>query len=324
MLRRLVALFAACICCATAAVADTRFERTIVQPTSQEPIEVGIWSPGGRNRRLPLILISHGTGGDFRSHIDTAEALSAAGFVVAAITHPGDNWRDTSRTFAVWRRPRHLRLVLDYMLQQWPERHRLDADRIGAFGFSAGGFTVLVAAGGVPDLSAIADHCRANPHFFECGIASKAPPQLTGAVEWVQEPRLRAVVVAAPALGFTFRPEGLRGITAPIQLWRAENDRVLPHPFYVEPVRRSLRARPDYHLAAGAGHFDFLSPCSPEAAAQRPHLCSSAPGFDRAAFHAQMNAELIRFFKQHLGARRLPVSHGTGSHRRRTPRQAPR
>jgi predicted dienelactone hydrolase len=166
---------------------------------------------------------------------------------------------------------------------------------------------VLVAAGAVPDMSAVAAHCRANPHFFDCGIASTAPVQRLGTIEWVREPRLRAVAVAAPALGFTFEPNGLRGVTMPVQLWRAENDQVLPHPFYVEPVRRSLPAAPDYRVAARAAHFDFLSPCSQEAAAQRPHLCSSMPGFDRAAFHAQMNAELIRFFRLHLDASRSPT-----------------
>lgn len=41
--------------------------------------------------RHPLIVISHGTGGDFAGHVDTAIALARGGFIVAALTHPGDN-----------------------------------------------------------------------------------------------------------------------------------------------------------------------------------------------------------------------------------------
>jgi predicted dienelactone hydrolase len=302
MLHRLLSAVALCLLLAAPAGA-ARFERSSIQQGPDEPIEIGIWSPEGDGPALPLVLISHGSGGDFRSHVDTAEALAEAGFIVAAITHPGDNWRDSSRAFAVWRRPRHLSAAIDYMLERWAGRGRVDPGRIGAFGFSAGGFTVLVAAGGVPDLTKLADHCRANLRFFDCTIAAGAPTQLARAIEWTHDPRLRAIAVAAPALGFAFDRTGLRGVAVPVQLWRAERDEILPHPFYVEPVRRALPARPEYRLVRRAGHFDFLSPCSQEAAARRPHLCSSAPGFSRAAFHERMNGRLIRFFRRHLRPR---------------------
>jgi predicted dienelactone hydrolase len=44
--------------------------------------------------RLPLIVFSHGRGAWFGAHHDTAEALADAGFIVAAINHPGDNAND--------------------------------------------------------------------------------------------------------------------------------------------------------------------------------------------------------------------------------------
>ena len=311
MLRRLILLFTACIYIPyPAAAADISFERITAAATSGEPIEAGIWSPKGDSTQLPLVIISHGTGGDYRSHIDTAQALATAGFVVAAVTHPGDNWRDSSQSYAVWRRSHHLRKVVDHMLLEWAGRHRVDVDRIGAFGFSAGGFTVLVAAGGVPDLAKMAEHCRAHPRFFDCAVAGKAPLQLAGAITWVHDLRLRAVAVAAPALGFIFSRQELRQVRVPVQLWRAERDEVLPHPHYVEPVRRSLPRPAQYRIVRGAGHFDFLSPCSPDAAALRPQLCSSAPGFDRSAFHTRMNADLVRFFRQHLAQTRAPTAHG--------------
>src|ERR1700758_2823824 len=44
--------------------------------------------------KLPLVVISHGRGGAFSNHYDLAETLAEAGFVVAAITHPGDRAPD--------------------------------------------------------------------------------------------------------------------------------------------------------------------------------------------------------------------------------------
>lgn len=44
--------------------------------------------------KLPLVIYSHGRGGFFGQQHDTAEALADAGFIVAAINHPGDTASD--------------------------------------------------------------------------------------------------------------------------------------------------------------------------------------------------------------------------------------
>lgn len=107
-----------------------------------------------------MIVISHGTGGAADTHYDTALALAEAGFIAAAVTHTGDNWRDHASSFTrrnFVERPRHLKLAIDYLLTAWSGRDHVAAERIGAFGHSAGGFTVLVGVGGEPDLDRL-DH----------------------------------------------------------------------------------------------------------------------------------------------------------------------
>ncbi|WP_439470508.1 alpha/beta hydrolase family protein [Brevundimonas sp.] len=273
------------------------FERRTI-PDGDIPVEIGVWrSAGASDAPRPLVVISHGNGGDFRGHEDTARALAAAGFVVAALTHTGDNWRDQSGATDVARRPRQLSLLIETMVAEGG----IDPERIGAFGFSAGGFTVLTAAGGEPDLTRVADHCHAHPDFYDCRlIASAGLPAASSPPVWTHNPRIRAVVAAAPALGFTFTPNGLKGVTQPVQLWQAEDDRILPSPAYVEPVRGALPTSPEFHLEPGAGHFDFLPPCRPEVLASAPMICVSASDFDRAAFHDRFNAEVVRFFQRTL------------------------
>ncbi|TNC14274.1 hypothetical protein FF100_08865 [Methylobacterium terricola] len=87
----------------------------------------------------------------------------------------------------------------------------------------------------------------------------------------------------------------------PVQLWRAGDDEILPAPHYVEPVAAALPHRPDLHLIDGARHYDFLAPCPPDLARRIPEICASAPGFDRAAFHARFNAAVVAFFGRSLG-----------------------
>jgi predicted dienelactone hydrolase len=317
----LIAVFVCCTALNGARAAG--FQIVSVPDPGNPPIELGIWYPSDAagkpeqlfldtqtvaigapvaGHNLPLIMMSHGQGGRFANHYDTALALAAAGFVAAALTHTGDNLHDQSRVLAIQDRSRQLRVVTDYMLHAWP----IDPNRIGVFGFSAGGFTALVAAGGVPDLSKLPTHCAQAPAEFTCALIARNHADITHlpvvpASAWIHDPRIKAAVVAAPALGFTFGKSGLAGLRVPVQLWRAERDHVLPQPFYAQAVKDDLPTPPEYHVVAHADHLDFLSPCDAEKARIVAIICQSPAGFDRAAFHATFNAAVVAFFRRTLG-----------------------
>ncbi len=264
-------------------------------------MSVGLDGPV-EGRALPLVVMSHGTGGSLMGNYDTAIALADAGYVVAAVTHTGDNIADHSRSIFVMDRPRHISQVINHMLSSWDGHAAINPARIGMFGFSAGGFTTLVSIGGLADFSRIGPMCREHPGDFACQLAAKTgqagfpPPDPRP----VQDQRIKAAVVAAPALGFTFSPDGLKNVNIPVQLWRAEDDALLPHPRYAEEVRRALPRAPDYRVVAKAGHFDFLAPCSPALANVAPAICKSDPGFDRIAFRQDFNPSVVDFFNKNL------------------------
>ena len=247
--------------------------------------------------RLPLVVVSHGTGGSFLGHHDTAEALADAGFVVAAISHPGDNFKDLSRqqhlsAFAT--RPVDLRRLVDFMLSAWAGRASIDANRVGVFGFSRGGYTGLVAAGAVPEFALRKDECPSastSPMCEEFRRGDVPPPP-------VRDARIKAAVIADPFS--VFDAAGLKSVNVPIQLWSSEFGGDGVTPASIAAVRRDLPAAPDWHLATGAGHFAFLAPCPQAMADELPHLCRDQAGFDRAAFHRQFNAEVVAFFRAHL------------------------
>lgn len=299
---------------------------TIPNDASERPLLGGAWYPTRApetRRRLgdfwqdvaaadapvtgqkhALIVMSHGGGGWFGGHYDTALALARAGFVVAAVSHAGDTYDDQSQVLKLWRRPAQLERLVTFMLESWPAHGRLDAERVGAFGFSNGGFTVLVAAGGVPDLARVAGYCEAHAEHDLCR-AMKAAGVSPGSIivpphAWVADPRIRAIVAAAPAFGFAFDKTGLAGVRVPVQLWRAAVDRHQPNPWYEEVVRGALPEPPEYHVIPNADHYAFLAPCSPELAAAAPQICTDPPGFDRAVFHRSFNAEVVQFFSRTL------------------------
>ena len=146
--------------------------------------------------------------------------------------------------------------------------------------------------------------CRQYPGDFACQLLAKNDsPVAAPAAITVADARIKAAVVAAPALGFTFSPDGLKDVKVPVQLWRAENDVIVPHPRYAEAVRLALPEAPDYHVVANAGHYDFLAPCSDALASIAPAICTSSAGFDRAAFHVGFDSEVVKFFEKTLEKR---------------------
>ncbi|EHK65401.1 alpha/beta hydrolase family protein [Achromobacter arsenitoxydans] len=248
--------------------------------------------------RYPLIVISHGAGGSYLSHHDTAAALADAGFVVAAINHVGDNAQDRSRQgylsiFST--RPREMRRLIDYMTGAWPGKAQLDADKIGFFGFSRGGYTGLVLAGAKPDFQAGLAICQAQAALPMCRdiAAGKVATQ-----PYPQDARIKAAVIADPLNAFP--GDALKAVAIPVQFWASERGGDGVDPASVQAVRAGLGTAPEFQLVSGAGHFAFLAPCSAEQAEALPEICRDEPGFDRPGLHRELNARAAAFFKARL------------------------
>jgi predicted dienelactone hydrolase len=319
-----VVMFVLALVMLTAPARAVGFQHVTAPDPDDQPLEVGIWYPSDSpaspqpigffsqtvavdgpvaGTGLPLILISHGNGGSLAAHHDTALALAKVGFVVAAVTHTGDNNRDQSKMAQMVDRPRHVSRMLDYMLAAWPDHNRLDPTRVGVFGFSSGGFTALALIGGVPDMSRVGPYCAEHPQDFGCRVTRDrhiVVPSPPPASAWIHDSRIKAAVVAAPALAFTFIPDGLSAISVPVQLWRAGDDEILPNPNYAQAVYEAMPIKPDYHVVPNAGHFAFIPPCSEALAQRAPEVCRDAPNFDRVAFHDKFNAAVVGFFKAQL------------------------
>jgi len=203
-------------------------------------------------------------------------------------------------------RPRQVSVVLSYMLATWIQHERLDAKRVGMFGFSLGGFTTLVESGGIPDLSRMRELCGTRPSAPECLFIKQrngdqlSPETLTPV--WTHDRRLKAAVVAAPAVSYLFGPGSLKAVRIPIQLWRASDDDQVPDAWNTALIRRELSRPAKEHVVARAGHYAFLPPCSETQARQAPQICSDDANFDRAMFHREFNRKVVAFFKTTLVA----------------------
>ena len=96
-------------------------------------------------RTHPLILLSHGSGGDYKNHQWLINTLVSNDYIVAAISHPFNSTQDNTDKgiISVWDRPVDISLLLDHLLDDHDLSVLIDKNRIGAAGFSSGGYTVL-------------------------------------------------------------------------------------------------------------------------------------------------------------------------------------
>lgn len=331
-LKRLGVVLALCVIAITAYAISTarRSEKpvgfqVVRVESGSGPIAVALWYPTSATPRpttfvsgnllsvakegpvagtkLPVVLISHGNDGSALSHADLAMDLASAGYVVAAPTHAGDNYADGSRQGSpalFSQRAEQMRATLDFVLKDWSGASSVDASRVGAYGLSAGGFTVLTLVGGRPDMAVIRDHCRRTPEFICKVLAHVKSPLLEtgeGAGTFAADPRIGAAAVAAPGLGFTLANGGLSAVSVPVQVWSGDKDELVPFATNTRIVQDELGSRAEARQMAGATHLSFLAPCG---LLKPPALCNDPAGFDRVAAHAAMNAELLAFFNAKL------------------------
>lgn len=119
--------------------------------------EVGM-APG----RYPLIVMSHGNTGSLWSQHDLASDLARAGFIVVVLTHPGDNYQDTSGLGAVstlYGRPLQVSAALSAAQNLSFLADRIAGRQVGFVGFSAGGGTGLLLTGAQVDLQRFEQYC---------------------------------------------------------------------------------------------------------------------------------------------------------------------
>ena len=128
---------------------------------TESDVSLGAWTlRGGRNAspasgKFPLLIISHDTGANKLSYHDTARQLAAAGFVVAAPTHKGDNDRDMSKAYTaeqIFGRAEEISLLVDFLSRN-EYKDFIDTSRIGVLGAGSGAAAALILAGGNIDIS---------------------------------------------------------------------------------------------------------------------------------------------------------------------------
>ncbi len=261
----------------------------------------------------PMIMLSHGTGGSAESIDWLAAGLAEHGYIVVGLNHPGNNALEplTAAGFHLWwERAIDVRQALDAVLEDAELAGAIDKSRIGAIGFSLGGYTVLELAGARTDRDAFTRFCnskeadaictppemRALPpgsHFNESD--PETAQSIVRSQDSYRDPRIRAVFAIAPALGMAFSAAELAQITIPVKLVAGDADVTVPVATNVMRYAR-LTATATMTLIPRAGHYTFLDECLPLGKSLLPQLCQDRPEVERNAVHRQTMELALKFF----------------------------
>jgi predicted dienelactone hydrolase len=267
-------------------------------------------------RPRPVVLLSHGFGGTARIMAWFGTALARHGYVVVAVDHPGNNGRDpmtVGGAVLYWERPGDLAAALDRVKSDPSLGSHLDLNRIGAAGFSAGGFTALVEAGARVDFDRFLRFCEAHPDDGICApqkefqysrsdaeaffIQPAVAPARAHLKDDLSIPGVKAAFVMAPALVQSLDPDSLKAMRPPVRILLGDADKVAP-PATNGQVAAALIPGAKLTALPHVGHYDFLAECTPAGNATIPVCPTEVP---RAATHKTAIDEAVAFFDATLG-----------------------
>ena len=338
-MKRTIAIAIAAIGLASAAAADPiagydRFE--VAAPHRAAPVAASVWYPVGTptyrgligdnavfegtsayvgaaiaDGRFPLVLLSHGSGGNMDNLSWLSSRLALRGAMVLAVNHPGSTSGDSSprRSVRLPERAADLKAALDHILADPTFAPHVDRSRIVSLGFSLGGATALNLAGAEMNRGLYRDYCaRLGKEAPDCIFLAKGGVDLDNLPDAfegnMRDPRIGAAIAVDPGFSYAITDASIAAMDLPVLLinlggeerWLAGD---------VSARGSNLVGRlphVEYATAAPANHFTFLALCKPGSAERlaQEHddpICDDPAGTDRAAIHKKIVERIAAFIK---------------------------
>lgn len=299
-------------------------ETTVAVPHRAAPLPVYIWYPaqsGGSVELIaqnalffghhvrrdappaqgehPVVMLSHGSGGNARQLGWIASELALRGNIVIGTDHPGTTSGDSDpfQTIRIWERPADISRLLDHVLMTPPMGLNPDETQVGVLGFSLGGHTALALSGVRVAKRGFIDYCVANAGLFDCGwmqgagvdFATIDAPRYEASMK---DPRIKLTVAVDPALTKAIAPDGLADFDNPALIVNLGEPALLPQAIRADALADDA-PNAEYEYLPQTWHFAFLAECSVLGRiviglVESENICSDADMRDRKQVHAEL------------------------------------
>lgn len=266
-------------------------------------------SPG----KFPVILFSHGTGGGRLTLEWFCAGLASHGFIVVAVDHFGNTFDNPIPIEFVkyWERPQDISVVLNELLTTSDISSSMDEKKVGAAGFSLGGYTAIALAGAKMD-------CQALEHYLKTDIGKKEAeiPEMPGLMSLLEKPevrescakspplqdkRIKCVFVMSPAIGQVFPAEkNFKDVVVPVYIVAAGKDKIAPLKTNAEHYAVMIKNAHYAVVGTEAGHYVFLNEANEALKNQAPVYFNDAAGVSRKSVHEEVLKLAVDHFKTNL------------------------
>lgn len=304
-------------------------------PVRGEDVDFHIWypaSPGGktvtvggngvfygtpagraaphRGAQYPMVLISHGAGGNAGQFGWIASRLAEQGFVVVLPNHPGTTSGNASAKAAVrvWERPADVSAVIDEITGNPDAYPFIDPSKIAMLGFSAGGYTAMAISGARVNPDRLQHFCDETDHgMSDCAFLAHFgvdlhAMDLSPAAQDLRDRRVSVSVIIDPGIVSTMTEESLRSIDIPMYIINLGDEDKVPAGVYARGAAEMIEGA-RYEVSGDATHFSFLAQCKAKGAAilksegELDALCDDAGGRSRAEIHNDLSGRIVSYLK---------------------------
>ncbi|MBN9381165.1 MAG: dienelactone hydrolase family protein [Chitinophagaceae bacterium] len=265
--------------------------------------------------KWPLIMLSHGTGGGRLTLEWLSQALAEKGYIVAAVDHYGNTYDNpiALEFLKVWERPQDISFALTQLLKDNDLQSHIDQQKIGAIGFSLGGYTVIALAGGEVNYTTLINFNKT------VGRKQLDIPEFPGLIKYLddtaitagvkrvpplKDSRIKAFFSISPALGpgFTTKQQ-FKNISAPVYITGSQSDSIAPIKSNAWHYHQLIDHSGYYEFPGKTGHYVMLGEVIDEVKKKDPIYFQDAPSVNRHEVHLQIDSLAINFFKTHLPPR---------------------
>jgi predicted dienelactone hydrolase len=222
---------------------------------------------------FPLIVISHGSGGNNSSQAWLASALAQQGVIVVAANHPGSTTGDSvpARSAELWLQTEDISALISAITANPLWAQAINRKAIGVIGHSKGGYSAIAVIGGRVRLTDFIRGCQQAPRSPNCQFYTQAKVDLE-ALSTQQfnadytDPRIRFAVALDPGMVPYLLPASLRRLSAPllvVEPQRFEPASQIPG-LGGATLAKDAGQQPIHALRLSKGnHFDFIPLCQP-------------------------------------------------------------
>ncbi|WP_293889180.1 MULTISPECIES: alpha/beta hydrolase family protein [unclassified Sphingobacterium] len=259
-------------------------------------------------KKYPLVVLSHGTGGNRYSLSWLAIELAKDGYVVIAPDHWGNTLDNKipENFVRYWDRPLDMSFLISSLLDDPVYNSYIDSSKIAGIGFSLGGYTTLALAGVKIDCDKLkinASIAKNRNQFVvpELGdlqeLIQKIP--CNQVPENLKDSRFKVNIALSPALGLGLSEEK-QSTKSSVLIIGAADDSIAPLASNALKYSEVIKGSKYSVLPVKTGHYVFLNEGKSFLVNEEPTFYYDHETIDRKSVHRQVASEIKNFLREHL------------------------